>query len=132
MEPQVATEALARLVAHLLAHAADYDDLDHLVQALDIVQALFWKNVRLEDIPEPVWMDAVAKALAACVAERLAEVYSSPPHNHRQVAPAWCVNVAPSPVEVWLVDREWADGTALNPTFRRRNVLTLENFLSFA
>jgi hypothetical protein len=131
MERQAATEALARLVDHLLAHAADHDDLDHLVAALDIVQHICWGHVQLMDIPEPVWMDATAKAMAACVAERLAEVYSSPPHNHRQVAPAWCVNVAPSPVEVWLVNREFAEGVMSNSIFRRRNIVALENFLAF-
>lgn len=126
-----AAEALARLVNHLLAHATNHDDLDHLVAALDLVQHLCWNRVQLNAIPEPVEMDAVQKALAASVVERLVEVYSSSPHNQQQTAPAWCAGVPPSPVEVWLVEREWADGTALNPIFQHRNIMALENVLSF-
>lgn len=126
-----AAEALAEIVDHLLAHAADHDDLDHLVAALDIVQHLCWTGVQLKAIPEPVEMDGVRKALAACVVERLAEVYSSPPHNQRQVASAWCAAVPASPIEVWLVNREWAEGITLNPIFRRRNIMAMENFLMF-
>lgn len=127
-----AAEALAEIVDHLLAHASDHDDLDHLVAALDIVQHLCWNGASIKDIPEPVGMDAVQKALAAGVVERLVEVYSSPPHNLPQQAPAWCAGIPPSPAEIWLVDREWAEGITLNPIFRRRNIMVLENFLMFA
>lgn len=131
MNPADTALALNVITNHLLAHAASHDDLDHLVAALDLVQHMCWSGVQLKDIPEPVGMDGVRKALAACVAERLAAVYSSPPHNQRQAAPAWCAGVPPSPVEVWLIDREWADGATLNPIFRRRNIMALEDFLSF-
>lgn len=131
MDQQTAAQALARLVNNLLAHAADHDDLDHLIAALDIVQHMCWENVSLKDIPEPVGMGAMKKAVAASVVERLVEVYSAPPHNLPQHAPAWCAKVSPSPVEVWLVNREWAEGITLNPIFRRRNIMAMENFLMF-
>lgn len=131
-DQQAAAEALAEMVDHLVAHSADHDDLDHLVAALDIVQALCWENVSLRDIPEPFVMNPMRKALAASVVERLAlEVYSSPPHNQHQQVPAWCAAVPPSPADVWLVAPEWADGAALNPIFYRRNIIALANFLSF-
>lgn len=131
MDQHAAAEALAEMVDHLLAHAADHDDLDHLVQALDIVQMWCWENVRLEDIPAPTGMDATRMALAASVIERLVEVYRAPPHNQPQQAPAWCSAVPPSPVEIWLVQPVWAGGAALNPIFQRRNIMALENVLSF-
>jgi len=127
-----AAEALARLVNNLLAHAADTtDDLDHLIAALDIVQWMCWEKVRLKDIPEPVDMGAMKKAVAASVIERLVQVYASPPHNQPQRVPEWCAGVPPSPVEVWLVNREWAEGITVNPIFRRRNIMAMENFLMF-
>lgn len=131
VNPADAALALTAITNHLLTHAADHDDLDHLVQALDIVQHMCWENVSLKDIPQPTGMDAVRKALAASVVERLVDVYHAPPHNQPQQAPAWCAKVPSSPVEVWLVDREWADGETLNPIFRRRNIMALENFLMF-
>lgn len=131
MDQQTAVQALARLVDHLLAHAADHDDLDHLIAALDIVQWMCWEKVRLKDIPEPVDMGAMKKAVAASVVERLVQVYSSPPHGQRQQAPGWCAGVPPNPAEIWLVDRDLADGAMLNPVFKRRNIITLANFLSF-
>lgn len=131
MDQQTTAQALARLVDHLLSHAADHDDLDHLIAALDIVQWMCWEKVRLKDIPEPVDMGAMKKAVAASVIERLVQVYASPPHNQPQRVPEWCAGVPPSPVEVWLVDREWADGATLNPVFRRRNIMAMENFLMF-
>lgn len=131
MDQQTAVQALARLVDHLLAHAADHDDLDHLIAALDIVQWMCWEKVRLKDIPEPVDMGAMKKAVTASVVERLVEVYSAAPHNQRQVASAWCAAVPASPIEVWLVNREWAEGITLNPIFRRRNIMAMENFLMF-
>ncbi|MBR9972047.1 hypothetical protein [Magnetospirillum sulfuroxidans] len=132
VSPNEAADALAEIVRHLLDHAANHDDLDHLVAALDIVQHLCWNGVSLKDITEPVKMDAVQMALAAGVVERLVEVYSAPPHNLPQQAPVWCAGVPPSPIEVWLVSPTPAEGATLNPIFRRRNVVTLENFLSFA
>lgn len=131
MDQQAAVQALARLVNHLLAHAADHDDLDHLIAALDIVQWMCWEKVRLKDIPEPVDMGAMKKAVAASVIERLVQVYASPPHNQPQRVPAWCATVPPSPIRVWLIDQEWAEGESMNPVFRRRNIMALENFLMF-
>lgn len=131
VNPADAALALNAITNHLLAHAADHNNLDHLVAALDIVQVWCWENVRLEDIPAPTGMDATRMALAASIVERLVEVYRASPHNQPQQAPAWCAAVPPSPVEIWLVQPVWADGVALNPIFQRRNIIALENVLSF-
>jgi hypothetical protein len=135
MTPTVAAEALAEMIEHLLRHAEaiaqNDEDLDDLIEALDIVQALCWEGVVLETIPEPTDMDATWKALAACVVERLAEVYSSPPHDLEQRVPGWREIAPPSPVEVWLIDRNFGERNALNPIFKRRNIMALENFLWF-
>lgn len=127
-----AAEALDGMVHHLLAHAANRDNLNHLVAALDTVQHLCWAMVRLVEIPEPNHLGPVGKALAASVVERLAEVYGAPPHNQPQTAPAWCATVPASPAVIWLIAPEWADGVELNPAFARRNIMALANFLAFA
>jgi len=131
LTPDETAEILTEMVQHLLAYAASRDDLDHLIAARDLVQHMGWAMFRLKDIPEPYHLDPTGKALAASVIERLVRVYSAPPNNHQQAAPQWCDTVPPSPVELWLIDPKWADGTALNPTFRRRNIIALANFLSY-
>lgn len=131
LTPDETADILTELIQHLLAYAASKDDLDHLIAALDIVQHMGWAMVRLADFPEPHHLDPTGKALAASIIERLAGVYSAPPHNQSQTIPAWCATVPASPVKVWLIAPEWAEGMEQCPVFARRNIIALANFLSF-
>lgn len=113
----------------LLDHAAG--DRDALITALDIVQDMHRKRVRLATIPEPVDLDSTQKALAACIIERLVEVYNEPPRRGQHRAPDWCRSVPPSQCRVYLVSPDWAMVGDLNPIFLKRNFTALRNFLMF-
>lgn len=130
----MATDLLHQIAVSLLAHAErrDEDDLDYLIAALDAVQALYRSGVALAEIPAPSDIDPRVRAIKASVLERLVEVWGAPPHDRpHERAPSWCSAIEPSPEEIWLIPPDFA-GHPLDPTFGRRNIRALANFLMFA
>lgn len=103
----------------------------YLIHALDAVQDLFRSEVSLINIPMPSSSDPRLLALAACTAERLVEVWQTPPHDRTcEQAPSWCAAVPPLPKPIWLIEREFTE-FGLSPIFEKRNIMALPNVLMF-
>ncbi len=126
-------DLLHQIAVHLLKHADGEDDcISALVTALDAVQELYRADVPLVTIPAPADDDPRLLALKACVMERLAQVWQTPPHDrHGERAPSWCAAVPPLSDQLWLIPPDFAD-LGLNPIFERRGIVALPNFLMFA
>lgn len=127
-----AEELFSQIAVNLLRHAMGDDDRQtHLIRAHDAVQDLFRSEVPLDNIPAPTSTDHHIQALAACTAERLVEVWATPPHNRiGEQPPPWCAAVLPLAEPFWLIDGDLAE-FGLNPVFKTRNIMALSNFLMF-
>ncbi len=124
---------LDEIAVNLLRHAmGDNDRQTHLIHALDAVQDQFRSEVPLVNIPAPTSADPRLLALSACMAERLVEVWATPPHDRTgEQAPPWCAAVPTLAEPLWLIDHTLAE-FGLNAIFAKRNIMALPNFLMLA
>jgi hypothetical protein len=115
-----------RMVDHLLAHEE--------IPFLDLVQQVWRRGWKLDEIPDPKDTDALRYALKACLLERMAEIWSSAPKNVRSAAPSWCERVAPAPVPFSVVSSEYEElwkGAESSPIFAKRNIFAPRQFMFF-
>jgi hypothetical protein len=113
--------------------------LDDLVAALlenrdtvfrNHIEWLFHHDVLPEKFPDPEYDDPLRYALAACIIERMVDVWIMPPHHQPSSVPAWCEGV-PSLEKPFLLIPEELVTFRLNPTFLKRNILVLAGFMAF-
>jgi hypothetical protein len=114
--------------------------LDDLVAALleardidfrNLVEWLYWEDVLPEQFPDPGYQDPIKHALAASIIERMADVWGMPPHWKPSAIPTWCHDV-PSLEKPFLLIPPELVTFRLNPTFKKRNIIVLDGFMSFA
>ncbi len=117
---------LDRMVDHLLAHEE--------IPFLDLVQQVWRRGWRLEEIADPVDTDPLRYALKACVLERMAEIWGSPPRNVQSSAPPWCERVPAAPVQFSVVSPDYEEvwrEEEPSPIFAKRNIFAPRQFMFF-
>ncbi len=117
---------LERMVGNLIA----YDEISFL----DDVQFIWRRSWSIENVQDPKDADPLRYALKACLLERMAEIWSSPPKNVKTSAPDWCKHVPAVKNEFSVVRNEyraiWAKDLA-SPVFQKRNIFAPKEFMFF-
>ncbi len=81
--------------------------------------------------PEPHDTDQKTLAMKAALIERMAQVFTMPPHNRTYEIPEWCQNNWRSPHTIYLISQDILALDEPNEIFQKRNIQTLHNFLYF-
>jgi hypothetical protein len=97
----------------------------------DSVQDFYRTGLSCAVFPEPKDTDIKTLAMKAAIIERMALVFTMPPHNRKYEIPDWCENNWSSPKKIYLISKEILSLDVPNAIFQKRNIYTLNNFLYF-
>ncbi len=101
---------------------------------LDDVQLVWRRGWSISDVSDSKDTDALRYALKACILERMAEIWSSPPRNVKTVAPKWCMNVPPVKERFSVINDDYRsmwDADLASPIFSKRNIFAPKEFMFF-
>ncbi|MDM8522968.1 hypothetical protein QUF80_06300 [Desulfococcaceae bacterium HSG8] len=101
------------------------------VELCDAVQDFYRTGLSCSVFPEPEDTDHKTLAMKAAIIERVAQVFTMPPHNRRYELPDWCKNNWSCPKTVCLISEDILSSDEPNAIFQKRNIRTLNNFLYF-
>ena len=101
------------------------------VELYDAVQDFYRTGLSCAVFPEPKDTDQNILAMKAAIIERIAQVFSMPPHNRKFEIPAWCKNNWTCLKKNYLISKDILSLDEPNTTFQKRNIFTLNNFLYF-
>ena len=101
------------------------------VELCDAVQDFYRTGLSCSAFPEPNDTDEKVLAMKAALVERIAQVFTMPPHDRKYEIPDWCKNNWRSPKKISLISKDILSLDTPNPVFEKRNIHTLNNFLYF-
>jgi len=101
------------------------------VDLYDAVQDFYRTGLSCAVFPEPKDTDQNILAMKAAIVERIAQVFSMPPHNRRNEIPDWCKNNWACRKKKYLISKDILSLDEPNTIFQKRNILALNNFLYF-
>ena len=101
------------------------------VELCDAVQDFYRTGLSCSVFPEPKDTDKKTLAMKAAIIERMAQVFTMPPHNRKYEIPDWCKNDWSSPKKIYLISKDILSLDVPNAIFQKRNIHTLDNFLYF-
>lgn len=101
---------------------------------LDMVQYIWRRGWPLKSASSPSGDSALRCALKACIIERMAELWASPPKNSPETIPTWCKGVPALKEPFSIIKPEeqafWQDEPS-NPVFEKRNIYAPKEFMFF-
>ncbi len=115
----------------LLDHMAKNAFLGQEVELCDAVQDFYRTGLSCAVFPEPHDRDQKTLAMKAALIERIAQVFTMPPHNRRHEIPEWCHKNWTCPHTISLISQDILALDEPNEIFQKRNIQTLNNFLYF-
>ncbi len=101
------------------------------IELYDAVQDFYRTGLSCAVFPEPKDTDIKILAMKAAIIERMAQVFTMPPHNRKYEIPDWCENSWSSPKEIYLISKDILSLDVPNAIFQKRNIHALNNFLYF-
>lgn len=101
------------------------------VDLCDAVQDFYRTGLSCSVFPEPKDTDSKILAMKAAIIERMAQVFTLPPHNRKYEIPDWCKKNWTCPQKIYLISKDILSLDEPNAIFQKRNILTLNNFLYF-
>ncbi len=101
------------------------------VDLYDAVQDFYRTGLTCAVFPEPKDKDQNILAMKAAIIERIAQVFSMPPHNRKHELPDWSKKKWACRKTIYLIPKEILSLDEPNTIFQKRNILTLNNFLYF-
>ena len=126
MSQKATSQDLLRHLDDLVTAVLEDRDIDFRNR----IEWLYWHGVLPETFPDPGYQDPIKHALAACIIERMVEVWITPPHHQPSAVPAWCEGVPALGSSLLLIPPELTT-FHLNPTFLKRNIIVLDGFMMF-
>ena len=125
MENDTSFKCLERMVIAVL--------INDEVELWDEVQHFWRKKWRLRGIEDPEDKDPLSYALKACIVERMADLWNSPPKNRREKIPAWCEDVPPYEPGFSVVEESYRKyfEDYPSPVFEKRNIFAPGEFMFF-
>ena len=117
---------LDRMVDRLIGH----DE----IAFLDDVQLVWRRGWSISDVSDPKEADPLRYALKACILERMAEIWSSPPRNVNTIPPEWCMNVPPIKERFSVVNEDYHsmwEADLASSVFSKRNIFAPKEFMFF-
>jgi hypothetical protein len=115
----------------ILDHMAQYAFLGQEVELCDAVQDFYRTGLSCAVFPEPKDADQNTLAMKAALIERMAHVFTMPPHNRPYEIPDWCHKNWTCPQPIYLISQDILSLDEPNEIFQKRNIQTLKNFLYF-
>jgi len=115
----------------ILDHMSINAFLKNEVELCDLVQDFYRIGMTCAIFPEPNDKDKSTLAMKAAIIERMAQVFTMPPHNRKYEIPDWCKNNWRCTSKIYLVPKEIFSMDDPNEIFLKRNIFTLKNFLYF-
>ncbi len=101
------------------------------IELCDAVQDFYRTGLSCSVFPEPDDTDEKILAMKAALVERIAQVFTMPPHDRKYEIPDWCKNNWSSPKKIFLISKDILSLDTPNPVFEKRNIHALNNFLYF-
>jgi len=101
------------------------------VELCDLVQDFYRIGLSCSVFPEPKDKDKNNLAMKAAIIERMAQVFTIPPHKRKYEIPDWCKNDWRCTSKIYLISKELLSLDEPNEIFQKRNIFTLKNFLYF-
>ena len=115
----------------VLDHMAKYAFSGQEVELCDAVQDFYRTGLSCAVFPEPQDRDQKTLAMKAALIERMAHVFTMPPHNRTYEIPDWCHKNWTCPQTIYLIAQDILALDEPNEIFQKRNIRTLHNFLYF-
>ncbi len=97
----------------------------------DSIQDFYRTGLSCAVFPEPKDADIKTLAMKAAIIERMAQVFTMPPHNRKYEIPGWCKNNWSCPKRIYLISKDILSLDEPNEIIQKRNIHTLNNFLYF-
>jgi hypothetical protein len=115
----------------VLDHMAQYAFSGQEIELCDAVQDFYRTGLSCAVFPEPHDTDQNTLAMKAALIERMAQVFTMPPHNRPYELPDWCHKNWTCPHTISLISQDILSLDEPNAIFHKRNIRTLKNFLYF-
>jgi hypothetical protein len=124
------SDGLAGLLDKMVDYLLQYEEIPFL----DLVQEIWRRGYDISTAPVPLDGLAIRCALKACILERMAEIWCTPPKNTPTEPPLWCHSVPPLKEHFSVVAPEFASfwvGEEGSNIFAKRNIFAPKEFMFF-
>lgn len=119
-----------KILDKMVDHVIKFEEIEFL----DLVQFVWRRAWELNSAQDSSDEDPLRYALKACLLERMAEIWSSPPKNIPTLAPIWCKDVPAVTRHFSVVDLSQAELWKDEPcseVFEKRNIFAPKQFMFF-